>query len=598
MLPAQTIHILMPWQAWFTLATILVMIAALVREWARVDVTILLALGTLLVAGVVSPIEAFSGVAWEAVITIASLYVVAAGIHQTGILTWIDRWLVQPGGTVTALLFRVMAPTAVLSAFLNNTPVVAMLIPRMQAVARKTGISVSKLLMPLSFAAIAGGMITLIGTSTNIIASGLIRDAGLQEFGLFEFAWIGLPVAALTVLYLSLVGHRLMPDAAPGDRDKADTLDYRFHLCVPTGSRLAGMSIQKANLRSLGDAYLVYIRRDQDTIGPVAPEEIIREADILTFIGRTDARERLLRETGFFAHPTENGQDNLETEPPLFQAVVSTNSTLAGKTLKDVNFREKYEGVVLAIHRRDESIRGALGNVPLKSGDLLVIDAQKGFDRHWRQSQGDFYLVTQDVREQQKIDRRTGAVLAMLAILITLHIVGVLPLAAAAFAGALGMILIGFLRGAELRQSVDMGVILTIAGAFGIGHAVQASGLATGLGHTIAMILPGQHPLIALLFLYLGTMIVTETITNSAAVVIMIPIALATAIDTGMEPRAVALAVTIAASASFLSPLGYQTNLMVMGAGGYRFRDYFRAGLPVSIAVMAITLTAVYLKWL
>ena len=588
----------MPWQAWFTLIIILVMIVALVREWARVDVTILLALSTLLLAGVVTPIEAFSGVAWEAVITIAALYVVAAGVHQTGLLTWIDRWLVQSGGTVTSLLFRVMTPAAVLSAFLNNTPVVAMLIPRMQAVSRKTGISVSKLLMPLSFAAIAGGMITLIGTSTNIIASSLIREAGLQEFGLFEFAWIGLPAAVLTVAYLSLVGHRLMPDTTPGDRDKTDTLNYRFRLCVPPGSPLAGMSIQKANLRSLGDAYLVYIRRGQDTIGPVAPEEIIREADILTFIGRTDARERLLRETDFFAHPTKNKQDDQETDPPLFQAVISINSTLAGKTLKDVSFREKYEGVVLAIHRKDESIRGALGKVPLKPGDLLIIEAQKGFDRRWSQSEGDFYLVTQDIRKQQPIDERTGLVLAMLAILITLHIVGVLPLSAAAFTGALGMILIGFLRGTQLRQSVDIGVILTITGAFGIGHAVQTSGLATGLGHTIATILPGQHPLIALLFLYLGAMLVTEIITNSAAVVIMIPIALVTAVDIGMEPRAVALAVTIAASASFLSPIGYQTNLMVMGAGGYRFRDYFRAGLPVSIAVMAITLVAVYLKWL
>ncbi len=588
----------MPWQAWFTLATVLCMIFALVREWARVDVTILSALGVLLIAGVLPPVEAFSGVAWETVITIASLYVVAAGIHQTGMLTWIDRWLARPGGTVASLLFRVMAPTAILSACLNNTPVVAMLIPRMQEIARKTGVSVSKLLMPLSFAAIAGGMITLVGTSTNIIASGIIREAGMQEFGLFEFAWIGLPVTVLTILYLSLAGRRLMPDATPGDRDKADTLDYRFRLRVPPGSSLAGMSIQKANLRSLGDAYLVYIHRNQQVIGPVDPEEIIREDDILTFIGRMDARERLRRQTGFSVYPNKEGAHRREKEFPLFQAVVSTNSMLAGKTLKEVNFREKYEGVVLAIHRRNESIRGALGNVPLKPGDRLVIDAKKGFDQRWRQSQEDFYFVTQEIRKPQRITRRTGALLSALGLLILLHIAGLLPLAAAAFAGALGTILLGLLRGPALRQSVDITVVLTITGALGIGHAVQESGLATGLGHAIATILPGQHPLAALLFLYLGAMIVTEIITNSAAVVIMIPVALATAIDIGLEPRAAAIAVTIASSASFLSPIGYQTNLMVMGVGGYRFRDYFRAGLPVSIGVMAITLIVVSMKWL
>ncbi len=588
----------MPWQAWFTLATVLCMIVALAREWARVDVTILSALGILLIAGVLHPVEAFSGVAWETVITIASLYVVAAGIHQTGMLVWIDRWMAYPGAGVTSLLFRVLPPTAILSACLNNTPVVAMLIPRMQAIARKTGVAASKLLMPLSFAAIAGGMITLVGTSTNIIASGLIREAGMQEFGLFEFAWIGLPVTALAVLYLSLAGHRLMPKTTPAERDKTDTLDYRFRLRVPHGSPLAGMSIQKANLRSLGDAYLVYIRRNQRVIGPVAPEEILREADVLTFIGRMDARERLCEQTGFAIDPPDAGTHRREAEPPLFQAVVSTNSMLAGKTLKEVNFREKYDGVVLAIHRRNESIRGALGNVPLKPGDLLVMDAKKGFDQRWRQSQEDFYLVTQEIREPQRITRKTGALLAILGLLILFHIVGLLPLAAAAFAGALVTILMGFLRGPALRQSVDITVVLTITGALGIGHAVQVSGLATGLGHAIAAILPGQHPIAALLFLYLGTMIVTEIITNSAAVVIMIPVALATAIDIGLEPRAVAMAVTIASSASFLSPLGYQTNLMVMGAGGYRFRDYFRAGLPVSIGVMAITLVGVYMKWL
>lgn len=588
----------MPWQAWFTLATVLCMIVALVREWARVDVTILSALGVLLIAGVLSPVEAFSGVAWATVVTIASLYVVAASIHQTGLLTWIDRWLAQPGGAVTPLLLRVLAPAAVLSASLNNTPVVAMLIPRMQAIARKTGVPVSKLLMPLSFAAIAGGMITLVGTSTNIIASGLIREAGMQEFGLFEFAWIGLPAAALAVLYLSLAGHRLMPDATPGDQDEADTLDYRFRLRVPPGSPLAGMSIQKANLRSLGDAYLVYIRRGLHAIGPVAPEEIIREEDILTFIGRADARERLRRRTGFSVYLDDEGAHGRKNEPPLLQAVVSTNSMLAGKTLKEANFREKYEGVVLAIHRRNESIRGALGNVPLKPGDLLVIDAKKGFDRHWRQNQEDFYLVAKEIRAPQRITRKTGALLIMLGVLIAVHIAGLLPLAAAAFAGALGAIIMGFLRGPALRQSVDITVILTITGALGIGHAVQESGLAAGLGHAIASILPEQHPLVALLFLYLGAMIVTEIITNSAAVVIMIPVALATAIDIGLEPRAVAMAVTIASSASFLSPLGYQTNLMVMGAGGYRFRDYFRAGLPLSIGVMAIALAAVYMRWL
>jgi di/tricarboxylate transporter len=586
------------WEAWFTLATILVLIVALVREWARVDVTVLSALGVLLVVGVVTPVEAFSGFSDPAVITIASLYVVAAGIHRTGVLSSIDRLFVTPTGSVTPLLFRIMIPTAALSAVLNNTPVVAMLMPRLQSVASKTGISISKLLMPLSFAAIAGGMITLIGTSTNLIASGLLRDAGYPGFGLFEFAWIGLPAAAFTVLYLSTIGHRLIPDCEPDERDEVDALDYQFELRVPEGSRLAGMTVQEARLRALGDAYLVHIHRDGHTIGPVTPDEVLQGSDVLTFTGRSEAMERLLLQTDFHANVDGPPLHDGESEIPLYEAVVSATSTLVGKTLKEAGFREKYQGVVLAIHRQDESLRGALGNVALKPGDLLLIEARTGFEKSWNQSQGDFYLVTPKMQIQQGLSRKAPIALALLVATIGLHILGVLTLAASAFAAAMLMVLLGCLRGTELRKSIDLTVMLTIAAAFGVGHAVQASGLAAVVGHGVASALPGQGPIAVMALLYLITLLLTEIVTNSAAVVIMIPIAVAAAVDLGIDPHAVALTVTIASSASFLSPLGYQTNLMVMGAGGYRFQDYFRAGLPVSIGIMIITLTVIALRWL
>lgn len=588
----------MNWEAWLTLATILVLIVALVREWARIDITMLCALGVLLSAGVVSPREAFSGFSDPAVITIASLYVVAAGIHRTGVLSSLDRFFVSPSGSVTVLLFRITAPVAALSALLNNTPVVAMLMPRLQAVARKTGISASKLLMPLSFAAIAGGMITLIGTSTNLIASGLMQDAGYAGFGLFEFAWVGLPAAAFTVLYVATLGHRLIPESEPDERGESEALDYHFELRVPNDSAFAGLTVQQAQLRALGDAFLVHIRRDGHTIGPVTPEEVIQPSDVLTFTGQTAAMERLLLRTDFHANVDGPPLHDDDSDIPLFEAVVSANSTLVGRTLKEIGFREKYQGIVLAIHRQDESIRGALGNVPLRPGDLLLIEARTGFDRSWNQSQGDFYLVTPKTQIRQGLSRKAPIALALLAAMIILHVVGVLPLAAAAFSAALGMVLSGCLRGTELRKSIDLAVMLTIAGAFGIGHAVEASGLAAIMGHGVASALPGQGPMAVLILLYLITLLLTEIITNSAAIVIMIPIALAAGLDLGVPPHAVALTVTIAASASFLSPLGYQTNLMVMGAGGYRFKDYFRAGLPVSMGIMLITLVVVAMRFL
>ncbi|MEX0599245.1 MAG: SLC13 family permease, partial [Rhodothermales bacterium] len=550
-----------------------------------------------LVFGVVAPVEAFSGFSDPAVITIASLYVVAAGIHRTGVLSSLDRLFVSPHGNVAPLLMRIMVPTAAMSALLNNTPVVAMLMPRMQSVARKTGISVSKLLMPMSFSAIAGGMITLIGTSTNLIASGLMVDAGYQGFSLFEFAWIGVPAATFTVLYMAMAGHRLIPESEPEEREDIDALDYQFELRVPGDSHFVGMSVQQAQLRSLGDAYLVHIRRDGHTIGPVTPEEVIKGADVLTFTGRTAAMERLLLRTDFHANVDGPPLHDPDSDIPLFEAVVAAGSTLVGHTLKEVSFREKYQGVVLAIRRQDESLRGAIGNVPLKPGDLLLIEAHTGFDSNWNQSQGDFYLVTPKSQIRHGLSRKAPIALSLLAGMIGFHVAGVLSLAAAAFSAALGMVLLGCLRGSELRKSIDVTVMLTIAGAFGIGHAVDVSGLADVIGHGVASAVPNQGPLAVLILLYLITLVLTEIITNSAAIVIMIPIALAAGLDLGVPPHAVALTVTIAASASFLSPIGYQTNLMVMGAGGYRFKDYFRVGLPVSVGIMLITLVVVSLRF-
>ncbi|MEX0746674.1 MAG: SLC13 family permease [Rhodothermales bacterium] len=589
----------MTWQAWFTLAAVLALVIALVREIARVDVIVLTILGVLLIAGVVTPAQAFSGFSDPAVVTVAALYIVAAGIHRTGVLTSLDALLTPTDHRLSCLLIRTMAPTAVISAFLNNTPVVAMLMPRLQSIADRTGIAPSKILMPLSFAAIAGGMATLIGTSTNLIASGLLREAGFGGFELFEFAWIGIPVALFTIVYMAFVGHKLLPDRRPETaEDLSTSRDYQFEMRVQRGSGLVGKSISEANLRSLGDAYLVHMQRDGHLIAPASPDEILLPRDVLTFSGKTSAMQRLLEQTDLKPNIDGPPLNDGVAEIPLFEAVVSATSDLVGKTLKEVGFREKYQGVVLAIHRQDELLRGALGNIPIKPGDLLVVEARRDFERNWNQSQGDFYMVTPKSEIQHGLSKKAPIALLLLFGMVALNVTGILPLAAAAFAAALGMVLLGCLRGQELRKSIDVTVMLTIAGMFGLGKAVEASGLAGVLGHSIAAGLQPYGPLLVVAALYLVTVLLTELITNNAAVVVMLPIAIATAVDLGVDVRAVALIVTIAASAGFLSPLGYQTHLMVMGAGGYSFKDFTRAGLPISIAVMAITLTVAYLKWL
>lgn len=588
----------MSWEAWFTLAAVVALVVVLVREIARIDVAVLTTIGVLLLAGIVTPEQAFAGFSDPAVITIACLYIVAAGIHRTGVLSSMDRLIAPNQSTVGGLLLRVMSPTVGMSAFLNNTPVVAMLMPRLQAIANKTNIPASKLLMPLSYAAIAGGMITLIGTSTNLIASGLLINAGFEGFHMFEFAWIGIPAAVYLIAYMSLFGHRLLPNVQSDERDEQDARDYQFELRLPPNSRLAGTTVTDARLRALGDAYLVHIRRDGHLIGPVTPDEVLQESDVLTFSGRTSAMERLLEQTDLRANIDGPPMHDGNGEIPLFEAVVSATSSLVGKTLKQIGFREKYQGVVLAIHRQDESIRGALGNVELKPGDLLVIEARDGFDQNWNQSQGDFYLVTPKSQILPGISKKAPIALGLLVGMVVINVAGILPLTAAAFAAALGMVFLRCLRSSELRKSVDLTVMITIASAFGLGNAVLESGLASSMGQWIATALPGFPPILVVGVLYLITLVLTEVVTNSAAIVVMLPIAVATAVNLGIDPRAAALTCTIAASAGFLSPLGYQTHLMVMGAGGYRFKDFFRAGLPVSLGVMVISLLVAYWRWL
>ena len=589
----------MPIEAWFTLIVIAVMVVALVREVARVDVVVLCVLGVLLLAGVVTPAEAFSGFSDPAVVTVAALYVVAAGIHRTGVLAFLDSLLTPASGRLSGLLLRTMIPTVVMSALLNNTPVVAMLMPRLQEIAEKRGISPSKLLMPLSFAAIAGGMITLIGTSTNLVASGLLRSAGYAGFQLFDFIWFGLPISLFTVLFLAFVGHRLLPDRKPiSPETNGATRDYQFELRVPKGSQLEGKSIADAHLRSLGDAYLVHIRRDGHLIAPAAPDEVLQTRDVLTFSGKTSAMQRLLEHTDLKPNIDGPPLNEGRAEIPVFEAVVSSTSYLVGKTLKEVGFRERYQGVVLAIHRQEEMLRGALGNIPIKPGDLLIVEAKRGFERNWSQDQGDFLIVTPKSEIQHGLSRRAPIALFLLFGMIILNVAEILPLATAAFAAAMGIVLLGCLRGQELRRSVDVTVMITIAGAFGLGQAVEASGLAATIGHGIVSGLPNLPPIAIIAVLYVITVLLTELVTNNAAVVVMLPIAIAAAVDLGVDVTAVALTVTIAASAGFLSPLGYQTHLMVMGAGGYSFKDFTRAGLPVSLGVMLITLVVIYLGWL
>ena len=581
----------MTWQAAYTLAVLALMVGGLVRGIARTDLVLLGALGLLLAAGIVDPTTAFAGFANPAVVAIAALFVVAAGVERTGALEVLDGPLRPRSRRSGPAVLRLMVPTALLSGVLNNTPIVAMLIPRVQAWARDRGPAASKLLIPLSTAAIVGGWLTLLGTSTNVVVHGLLQAQGLPGFGFFTLTWVGVPAVVVVSLYYAAVGHRLLPEGAAPPAGGAGR-GYHFELAVGPGAPFARRTVEAAGLRTLGDAYLARIRRGE-AYAEATPEAALLPGDVLTFVGGAAAFDALLARPGLVrtAPAVGEGPDLL-----LFEAVVAPGSRLEGRTLRDVGFRDRYGGVVVALRRGAEDVERGLGRVPLRAGDLLLVEGRDGLAARLAALGDDFALVA-PVGEGRPVTSRAPVALAILAGMVVLAGTGLVPLATAAFSAALGVIVTGCLRGDALRRAVDVPVLLVIGAALGIGAAVEATGLAALAARGIEAVAP-LGPVATLFVVYAVSNGLAELVTNKASAVLMLPVALTVAADLGVDWVPFAVAVTVGSAASFLTPIGYQTNLMVMAAGGYRYTDYTRAGLPVSLLVMAVTVTVCAVVWL
>ncbi len=587
------------WEAWFTLGVIVLVVIALLRNIARPELILLGALGLLLFAGVVGPDVAFQGFANPAVFTIGALYVVAAGVQRTEALRFLDRHVLPRTSGLGGAMPRLMGFTALLSAFLNNTPIVAMLVPRVQQWSEKTKIPASRLLMPLSYAAIIGGMCTLIGTSTNIVVSELLIAEGYEGLGMFDLSWVGLPAAIVVLIYFTTIGHRLLPKRSEAGEIFEDGLkECLFELKVANDADMIGESIENSGLRDLGGAYLAHLQRGERII-PTSPEEILLAGDTLLFTGSASALSELMDIPGLTrgTKPLEQAQQHVTL--PLFEAVVSKSSDLVGKSLKDVKFRERYQGIVLGIQRQNEKVRGGVGRTPLQAGDLLLIEAPSGFDKRWNENRNDFYLVAARTPEKKKpITQRAPIALGLLLLMVIAFTTQIIPLVTASFVAALGMILTRCMRGSDARAAINFSVLAVIGAALGIGQAVQDSGLAFAVADMIKIVTQGLSPIAIVAVIYIATNLLTELITNQAAAILMLPIGLAVAASAGLPPEAIAITISIAASASFMTPFGYQTNLMVMSAGGYRFQDYLKTGMPVSFIVMSIAVVMVYFVWM
>ena len=587
----------MDWQAWLTIGTIIGIAVALVRDLARPDVIFLSALGLLLAAGVVTPTEAFAGFSNGAVIALASLFVVAAGIEESGLLRRIEWRLLRKVHHLPFALLRMMVPTALVSAFMNNTPVVAMWMQPVQRWAYRSKISPSKMLIPLSYASIAGGMVTLMGSSTNVVVAGLVAGHGLPPMGLFDFSLIGLPSAIIVLIFLAFVGSKLLPDRAGEPVFTRSRLQgCLFEVRIAEGSPLAGQTLDQAKLDTEDDsATIVQVRRGKHVM-PVDRQFILGERDVLCFSGDVSVFESLMLRPGLqpgVAIARERRANLL----PMYEAVISDTSNLVGKSLKDIDFLSTYGGVVLAVQQRSGGLEGAMSDTVLKAGDLLLVGAVAGFEDRWSASHTEFYYVLpRGTSHGKPPNRKIFVSLGILAAMVVVIAMGLAPLPTVAFGGALAMVMTRCIPITTARNALDLQVLLLIAAALGLGVAVENTGVADGLAQALTS-LATVNPILALLGLYACTNILTELIANKAAAVLMLPVALGMADTLAVDPKAFILAVAVAAAASFMTPVGYQTNLMVMAAGNYRVRHYLRVGLPISLLVMTTTVIIISLKW-
>ncbi len=597
----------MSWEAWLSLAVLGVVFVGLLRNIAA-DLLLVGAVTVVTLAGIITPKEAFVGFSNKGMLTVGALYIVAAGLRETGALAALGNRILGGASSEKGVLLRLAGAVTAMSAFLNNTPIVSMFIPIVSDWSRKNQVAPSRLLMPLSFFCILGGTCTLIGTSTNLVVDGLMQETvkatpalaeTLHPMGLFELGYVGLPYAIIGITYMLVVGHRLLPTRMDFLEQLSNTSrDYLVNLEVEAHCPLIGKEIQAAGLRRLPGLFLIEIQRKGQIISPVTPHEVIQESDLLTFTGVISTLVDLDKISGLTA-VADKGSANVSLknrERMLCEAVVSGNCPAVGITVRDADFRALYNAAIVAVHRGSERLRGRVGDIVLQPGDTLLLQTGPHFARAHRNNP-DFLLVGGVENSQPVRHNKMYIAMGLLALLMLLMTTGHIPIILAAFLTAGLMIATRCLSTVEARQSIDWQTLITIAAAFGLGNALVASGLVDTIARSVVDFAGPLGPHAVLAGVYLMTTLFTETVTNNAAAALVFPFAISMAQQLECSPRPFALAVAFAASASFITPLGYQTNLMVFGPGGYRFGDFVKVGLPLNLLLFLAATLLIPLAW-
>jgi di/tricarboxylate transporter len=583
-----------------TLTIILAALVLFATEKLRVDLVALLVLLSVALLRLIDPEEVFAGFANPAVITVWAVYMVSGGLFKTGVADAMGRGILRlAGDREPRLIATIMATCGVISAFMNNVGATAMLMPAVVGISRRTRIAVSKLLMPLSFSSLLGGKMTLIGTPANILAMGILADRGLPTLGFFDFAPMGLVVLTTGVIYMVLVGRHLLPmrEGAQGRQDAYRLRQYVTEVRVSNTSPLAGKTLLESRLGQDYDLTVLAIEREGVNLSRIRRHTRVQAGDLLTIESAADALVAA-REALGISIEAERKLELERLEPgdvQLIEATLAPRSGLVGRTLREVRFRDRYGFTALAIWRHGEAITEKLRDVPLQFGDALLLQGAR--HRVTQLQEGTDFLVLEPLAVEQLRRRKAPVAVGALALSIGLVVFADFHISLAMVIAAVVMILTGCLSIEEAHESIDWRTVFLVAGMLPLGMAMEATGTAQYLANIMLGALGDYGPTALLAGTYLLAALITQAMSNAAAMVLIVPIAVDTALALGANHITFTMAVVIGAATSFLSPIGHKANVLVFGPGGYRFFDYARVGALLTVLLLIVSMIFLPLFW-
>ncbi|PEN05575.1 SLC13 family permease [Longimonas halophila] len=586
---------------------IAVVLVLFISEVIPIDIT---ALGTMVVVILledwtgVGPADGVSGFASTATVTVLAMFILSEGIRRTGVLRYVGNRIIEwAKGSFYKQYGALIGLSGTTAGVINNTPVVAMMIPMAVNLARKSKISPSKLLMPISFASMLGGMLTLIGTSTSILASDVSARLLGHPFSMFEFTALGAIVLVTGLVYLMFVGHRLLPERIKPQEDLAEEFEmsgYLTQVIVADDSPLVGYTVRQVWEQLELDVDIVRMERNGEAFAaPLGPKQF-RPGDELLLRANRDTLMQLMETQKLKpeAHSKTFTDEDFEIErkgEALVEIVLLSDNPIVGETLRSIAFAQRFDALVLALRRKGELLYDNIDAVPLQGGDTLLVQASGQALKQFERSRS--FVVIQPDEEATFRFEKLPVALGIIGLVVGLAALEVVPIMVSALGGIVAMVGTGCVKPNEVYKAVDWSVIVLLAGLIPLGMAMERSGAAVYLAHAITGIADVVPPLVLLFVFYVFTSLVTQVISNNASVILMLPMAVEAAELTGADPFSFVLAVTFAASCALLTPIGYQTNLMVYGPGGYRFTDFVRMGAPLQLLLAFVTCGGIWMIW-